>query len=230
MPLPTPEQIIELQALLPKGSSDPNVKKKYGKSDQVKTALIGMLKEGIKTGARTGAQTALTQVSGTTAAFGTIAAVFPVGAALAPWMGAATIAGKADGIYSLHDLRQNAESSTGSYYPCSCGKCAEGLQYVIDKKELKIGIYAVSIFTAGAPLAATKLNSVRKSFQSDRPKERYSKQFIESANNGCLNATVAIMLLCGKWSQNEAAKKSQYITPLTCMLAEDGWKLLKSKW
>ena len=157
-------------------------------------------------------------------------ALFPIGAAPGPWIGAARIAGKADGIFSLHDLKQYATATNGSYYPCSCGKCAEGLQYVIDKQEFKIAVAATSIFLAGTPFVATKLNSLRKKFESGRPKERYSRQFVMSAQGGCLNALAAIMLLCGKWPQNKAVDPSQYIDPITCLLADNGWELLKSKW
>lgn len=228
MPLPTPEQLKQLQHHLKEPFSNPKVKIDYGKVDRVKSALWAAAKQIGKTGTSSGAQNAVTMASGVGHVTVAGTAFFPIGSALAPWIGAAMIAGQADGIYSLHDLRDMAKKD--SKYPCSCGKCAEGLQYVIDKKEIKIAIEAVSIFTAGVPALATGLNSMRKSFQSNRPKERYSKQFIESAESECLNAMAAIMLLCGKWSQNKAADVSQYIDPITCMVAEDGWRLLKSKW
>lgn len=232
MPLPTPDQLIELQRRL--NLSGSGSAKKYGTVDKVQNALRNQLKEAMIYGAGATVKATVTHVSGAAAfsagAAGVSVALFPIGAALGPWIGAARIAGKADGIFSLHDLKKYANGEKGSYYPCSCGKCAEGLQYVINKKEYKIAIAATSLFLAGIPFAATKINSFRKSFQKGRPKERYSQQFVSSAQEGCLNALATIMLLCGKWPQNKAVDPSQYIDPITCILAENGWQLLKSKW
>jgi hypothetical protein len=232
MPLPTPDQLIELQRRL--NLSGSGSAKKYGTVDKVQNALRNQLKEAMIYGAGATVRATVTHVSGAAAfsagAAGVSVALFPIGAALGPWIGAARIAGKADGIFSLHDLKKYANGEKGSYYPCSCGKCAEGLQYVINKKEYKIAIAATSIFLAGIPFAATKVNSVRKRSQKGRPKERYSQQFVSSAQEGCLNALATIMLLCGKWPQNKAVDPSQYIDPITCILAENGWQLLKSKW
>lgn len=237
MPLPTPDQLRQLQRILARApQSVQGVKQHYGSYDKAMNTLAFLTKEGAIYAAGSAAQSGVTKLSGAaTLSVGPVvggmqAALFPVGAALGPWIGAARIAGQADGVFALHDLREYATRSEGSYYPCSCGKCAEGLQYVIDKKETKIAIGAVSIFTLGLPFAVDKLNSVRKSFQSNRPKERFSRQFVESAKGGCLNAMATIMLLCGKWSQTKPADATQYITAVSCIVADNGWELLKSKW
>lgn len=237
MPLPTPDQLKELQRILGRAPhSVEGVKQHYGSFDKVSNALASLAKEAGMFTAVSAAQTGVTKLSGAATfsvalgAGGMSVALFPIGAALGPWIGAARIAGKADGVFALHDLREFATGSKGSYYPCSCGKCAEGLQYVIDKKETKIAIGAVSLFTAGLPLAFDRMNSVRKSFQSNRPKERYSRQFVESAQGGCLNAMATIMLLCGKWSQSKPADATQYVTAVSCIVADNGWEFLKSKW
>lgn len=237
MPLPTPDQLKQLQSILGRAPhSVKGVKQHYGRYDKAMNTLAFLAKEGSIYAAGSAAQSGVTKVSGAATLSvglgvgGMSAALFPVGAALGPWIGAARIAGKADGVFALHDLREFASGSKGSYYPCSCGKCAEGLQYVIDKKETKIAIGAVSLFTLGVPLAFDKMNSIRKSFQSNRPKERYSRQFVESAQGGCLNAMATIMLLCGKWSQTKPADPAQYITAVSCLVADNGWELLKSKW
>lgn len=233
MPLPTPDQLNELHNIL---NRLPPSMFHYGRRDKCFNTLASIVKEGGMFLASSGAQAGVTKLSGVAPALtmavggGYSVALFPIGAALAPWIGAARIVGKADGVFALHDLREFATGSKGTYYPCSCGNCADALQYIIAKKETKIAIGAVSLFTLGVPLAFSKMNSVRKSFQSDRPKERYSKQIVESAQGGCLNAMATIMLLCGKWSQREPADPMQYITAVSCILSDNGWEFLKSKW
>jgi hypothetical protein len=234
MPLPTPGQMRELQKSLRLSSlSD---KPTYGTADKVRNTLSGMLRKAGGIGATMTAQSVVTSMSGAATHMvplgvgGMSVALFPIGAALAPWIGAAKIAYASDGIFALHDLKSFAAGERGAHYPCSCGKCADGLRYVINKKEVNFGIAAVSIFTAGLPLLVDRANSVRKSFQTNRPKEQYSKQFVESARGGCVNAMAAIMLMCGKWPRDGSADPELYIEAVTCIIADDGWKLVKSKW
>jgi hypothetical protein len=231
MALPPPEKLKELKEIFAKKYKSGG---QYGDFDAAKD----WLKKYATMAATAAVQTALQH--GVTAAAGGAAltvgtgaaamAVFPLGAALGPWLGALAIASKANGIFALHDLKASASNKGDLYYTCTCGRCAEGLAYVIDKKETKVAILAVSVFTVGLPLIVDRLNSVRKSFQSNRPKERYSRQFVESARGGCINAMAAIMMLCGEWKQQEQPDKELAIEALAIMVADNGWRKLKAKW
>lgn len=232
MPLPTPAQMRDLHAKLELSrlSDRPH----YGTWDKVRAGLLGVLQKGGMLAVETGVKSAVTDLSGAASyavgVGGASLTLFPVGAALGPWIGAAKIAYAADGIFAFHDLKDFAAGAKGSYYSCSCGKCVAGLQYVINKKENNVAIAAVSIFTAGLPLIVDKINSVRKHFQADRPKEQHSRQFVQSARGGCVNAMAAIMLMCGKWPKDGAADPKLYVEAVTCIIADNGWELVKSKW
>jgi hypothetical protein len=232
VPLPSPDQLAGLRQKLDFASlrDAPT----YGTFDKVRSGLLGILAKLGNFAVDTAAQSAVSHASGAasyTVSVGSASmALFPVGAALAPWIGAARIAWQADGIFAFHDLKDFASGKRGANYKCSCGKCATGLQYVIDKKEANVAIAAVSIFTVGLALIADRINSVRKSFQSNRPKEMHSRQFVASARAGCDVALAAIMLMCGDWPDDKPADPKLYVEAVTCVIADNGWELVKSKW
>lgn len=231
MPLPTPDQLADLREKLKLSSlgSAPT----YGTFEKVRNGLLGTLTKVGNFAAETAAQQAVTHASGAASYVvsvgGASTALFPVGAALGPWIAAARIAWQADGIFAFHDLKDFASGKRGAYYKCSCGKCATGLQYVIDKKEANVAIAALSVFTVGLALMADRINSMRKSFQSNRPKEMHSRQFVASARAGCDVALVAIMLMCGDWPKDKPADPKLYVEAVTCVIADNGWELVKSK-
>lgn len=230
MALPPPEKLQELKKDLDKLPK----KKSFGSFDYVTDELWKYAKQAGIAVLQTGLQHAVTAASGAATVTVSVGAasvtVFPIGAALGPWLAAAAIASKANGIFMLYNLKEDASKQGAANYSCSCGQCAKGLTYVIDKKETKVAILAVSVFTAGLPMIVDRINSVRKSFQSNRPKEQISKQFVTSARGGCICAIAAVMMLCGEWKQEEKPDTKLMIEALAIILADDGWRKLKSKW
>jgi len=195
--------------------------KKYSK-------MLGMAaaQSGIQSGVTIGAAVPVASVS---IGIGSIA-LFPLGAALAPWFGALAIGLKANAIFALHDLRASARSGGVGSYPCTCGNCVANLTYVIDRKEANVAIMAVGVFTAGLAIIADRLNSVRKSFQSNRPKEKICVSMIVGARNGCICAIGGIMMICGEW-KNEANNDSELSSEAIAIIwSKDGHARPKSKW
>ncbi len=145
-------------------------------------------------------KTLTTAVTKGAATFGvtTGATFIPFGMVLAPWIGAASIYFKSNAIFGLHDIKQNINTDSPGSYTCACEKCSINIQYIIDKKDRKNAVAAVSIFTAGVPKLGTSLNSIRKHFQSGRPKEMKSRALVESARSGCTAAMATIFLLSDK--------------------------------
>lgn len=230
MALPPPEELQKLNQIC--NQQFWSRRGSYGDVDAVKDWLKKYLAVAVSAGIQSGLQKAVTAGSGVaTFTVGTGAlsvALFPLGAALGPWLAAAAIGYKANGIFALHDLKDAATRQDG--YSCSCGQCVKGLQYVINKKENNVALLAVSVFTAGLPLIFDRINSVRKSFQSNRPKEMISRQFGTSAKGGCICAIAAIMLMCGEWKHEEKPDKELIIEAIAIMVSENGWRKLKSKW
>lgn len=164
MPLPAPSEIEKLFGVLTLHNATGTAT--FGKFDKIQSDLKKVLKMALTAGAQSALQTGVTfganaasiattgaQIGGVALQVGSVSmALFPIGAALGPWLGAAVIYSKADGIFALHDLKDFASGRRVSKYSCSCGKCPAALQYIIDKKENNIAIMAVSILTAGIPL------------------------------------------------------------------------------
>jgi hypothetical protein len=237
MPLPPPEAIEKIQrALILARAQNRELRGSFDEVRDLLTKFLKMVATGGVQSAITGGISAGAGASQVTLHVGTVAgiglsyAVMPIGQAIAPWIGVAVIASRVEGIWGFHDLKTHAKSKGAAYYSCSCGKCAEGLQYVIDKKENNQAIMAVGIFTAGLAILGDRLISVGKHFMSDRPKERHTRQFIESARGGCVNAMATILFMCGKWPKDKPPEKALLIEAIACVLADDGWKRLKSKW
>lgn len=242
MPLPAPSEIEKLFTII--AVRKDAAAGTYGKFDKVHSDLKKILKMALTAGAQSALQTGVTvganaasvastgaQIGGVALQVGSVSmALFPIGAALGPWLGAAVIYSKADGIFALHDLKDFASGRRRSEYGCSCRKCATALQYIIDKKENNIAIMAVSIFTAGIPLMIDKMNSLRKRGQPNRPKELHSRQLVDSARGQCIAAMTAIMLLCGDWPKDKPPNKDLLVEVFAILLADDGWERLKSKW
>ncbi|MFS2009147.1 hypothetical protein ACCD06_04675 [Azospirillum sp. CT11-132] len=229
MPLPPPDKLRELAMMFATNapaadSFEPFSETRTKLAKYSKMALIGAAQSGLQTGvtALSGVATATVNVG-----IGSIA-LFPLGAALGPWLVALAIGITANGIFALHDLRTAATRSNG--YPCSCGKCKANLTYVIDRKENNTAIKAVSVFTAGLPFIADRIWSIRKSFRKDSPKENVCISMIEGARGGCLCAIASIMMLCGEWKQNEKADAALVVDAVAIIWSSDGAKKLKSKW
>ncbi len=231
MPLPTPQQLDDLLkaliAEIAKGTT-------FGPFSKVKSELKKLLKMGAIVGVQSGLQTGVTTlVAHAGVASGLAVGMFalaPIGAALGPWLTAVAIVRQTDGIFALHDLRDFASGKRKGAYKCTCGKCAAGLQYVIDKKENNVVVLALTPFTAGLSAIVDRVNSVRKHFQKNRPKEQHTRQFVASAKGGCVSAMVAIMLLCGKWPADKPADPEVVLDAVAVLLADDGWEHLKAKW
>lgn len=229
MPLPPPKKLFELAEMFdadaPKEKDfEPFSETRAKLIKYSKMALIGAAQSGLQSGA-----TALTGVATATVnvGIGSIT-LFPLGAALGPWLGALAIGITANGIFALHDLRNAATEKTG--YPCSCGNCKKNLTYVIDRKENNTAIKAVSIFTVGLPLIADRIWSVRKYFRKESPKENVCISIVEGARGGCVCAIATVMMLCGEWKQNEKADAALVVDAVAIIWSSDGHKQLKTKW
>jgi hypothetical protein len=230
MPLPPPDSIETLFGFLRPYSNSTT----FGPFNKVKSELQKVAKMLGTLGVQSAMQTGITSgVAAAGVASGVslgVVAFAPLGAALGPWLSAAAIYTKADGIFALHDLKEFASGRRQGIYKCSCGKCAGGLQYVIDRKENNVAVLALAPFTAGLSAIVDRINSVRKSFQKNRPKEQHSRQFVVSARGSCVCAMASIMLLCGKWPADKPPDQALLIEAITILLATDGWEHLKAKW
>lgn len=195
--------------------------KKYGK-------VIGLA--GLQAAAQTGVTmaAAVPTVGIVSVGIGSIA-LFPLGAALAPWFGALAIGLKATGIFALHDLRTSASTKGPNSYSCTCGKCVANLTYAIDKKEGNVVVVALGVFTGGLAIIANRLNSIRKSFDSNRPKELHCKSFIAGARGGCICAIGSIIMLCGEWKNEQVNDANLASEAVAIIWSSDGWQRLKSK-
>nr|WP_314075529.1 hypothetical protein [uncultured Roseococcus sp.] len=230
MPLPPPESINTLFGFLRPYSNSTT----FGPFNEVRDKLIKIAKMAGMAGVQSGLQMGITSAVATAGvASGVSLAVTSfatIGSAIGPWLSAAAVYKKADGIFALHDLKDFASGRRKGIYTCSCGKCAAGLEYVINKKENNVVIIALAPFTGGLTAIVDRINSVRKSLQKNRPKEMHSRQFVESARDSCVSAMAAIMLLCGKWPDDKPPDENLLIEAVTILLADDGWAHLKSKW
>ncbi|MBM3548868.1 MAG: hypothetical protein FJX54_18145 [Alphaproteobacteria bacterium] len=207
---------------------------KFESFSVTKAKLAKYAKQAATTALQQGLQTGLTVASGaatTTVSIGVgTIAIFPLGAALGPWLAALVISSKASGIFALHDLRDSAKGTGDTHYSCTCGKCVENLTYVIDKKEYQVGVLAVGVFTAGLAIIADRLNSVRKSFQKNRPKEKICQGFVAGSRGGCICAIASIMMIAGGWKDNKE-KDDELVVEMTAITwSSDGHERLKSKW
>jgi len=157
--------------------------------------------------------------------------LFPVGAVLGPWIAAATIIVKSNGLYSLYDIKEAINQGAPNSYTCVCGKCKENIQYIINKHERKMAVSSVSIFTAGLPAIAQGINSIIKSFQSGRPKERISKELVAAARSerACTAAMATIFNLSGA---NFFTKRNdeKTLARAVAIIVSNDWKELKSRW
>lgn len=229
MPLPPPKKLFELAEMF---DADAPKEKDFEPFSETRAKLIKYSKMAVIGVAQSGLQhgvTAMTGVATTTVnvAIGSVT-LFPLGAALGPWLGALSVGINANGIFALHDLRNAATERSG--YTCSCGKCKENLTYVINRKENNEAIKAVSIFTVGIPLIADRIWSIRKYCRDKSPKEDHCRSLIEGARGGCLCAIATIMMLCGDWKQNEKANAALVVDAIAIIWSSDGAKQLKTKW
>jgi len=231
MALPPPEKLHELARLFQNVRPQPS---QFGRFEEGMAQLNKCLHTLGVDAAKFIAGSAVTKLGGGAAlTVGTglaSMAIFPLGAALAPWIGALTIGSKANGIFALHDLRTSARASGPTAYRCSCGHCEKNITYVIDRKETNIAIAAVGIFTLGIPVIVDRINSIRKSFQSNRPKEQICVSLIEGARGGCICAMATIMMLCGTWKHEEKPDHGLVVQAVAVMWSTDGHARLKGRW
>jgi hypothetical protein len=241
MGLPSPEQLAELsgkieeQGRLCHGA--------WGKFTSVlKSIALKLGPTAVQTGATQGAS-ALGVSSGLQVAAVSVGGVSvgvtlaPIGAALAPWIGAAMIACQAGKIFGLYDLRDDALKGGNSpvLYSCRCGKCAKNIQYIIDKKERNVALVAVGVGTLGVSAIFKGFHSFGKKVYSaakgeTRPKEQVSRDLVTSARGGCTAAMGVIFLLSGSWSLTGPRDAETMATAVAIMTSSDGWEKLKSNW
>lgn len=162
----------------------------------------------------------------------------PLGAAISPWIAAAEVVRRSGDIWNLHDLHTHAvDGATGStvHYSCMCGKCAGNIKYVINKKERNVGRIAIGVGTLGVSALFTTAWSIGKKVYSKakgemRPKERVSRELIESARSGCTVALATVFLLAGNWEWMRGGNAATMQRAIAMIIAEDGWSELKSSW
>ena len=228
MPLPDPASIIELSNELKKANSRARPDD-FAIYERVYASLMTGVQDKLELAAGVTLQHLITQGFG--ASSGVVISgltLFPIGVAIGPWIGAISIILKSDGIFTMHDLRQ--EVGRNGSYACTCGECVRIMTYVIDKGDRKLGVHALSIFTVGIPSAVQLGASIYKSTRPNRPKEINCKQLCESARDGCIGAMAIILTLC-----SAGDKKGTQAVDILCqicaiILADNGWKMLKEKW
>lgn len=240
MGLPTPAELNDLSRLLVyqerlcmgKWDKFANVSKsimsKLGPAALQSGVTQGAASLGVSSGAHIGFQIGAVSVG---------TAFAPVGVALAPWIGAATIASQAGKIFSLHDLKADALKSGSSpvNYTCNCGNCAKSIKYVLDKKERDVALVAIGVATVGVSAIFKAVHSMGKSVTSaikgeQRPKELTCRALIDSARGGCTVAMATIFLLSGSWSFTGNRDASTMATAVAIMTSKDGWEKLKTLW
>jgi hypothetical protein len=238
MPLPTPEQMQELSKLIVdqakitlgkwytfKGMAQ-SLERSRG--DIASSAVSAAATSGVAAASGSGA--ALASATGVGVGLASVTLI-PFGAVLAPWIAAADIVRVAGDIFELHDLKEDATKGASSKrYKCGCGKCAENIKYVVDKKERNVGRVAIGVATVGVSAIFTKAYSVYKSFQSGRPKELVSRGLVDSARGGCTVAIAAIFLMCGNWVFMRGGNAGIMRRAIAVITSEDGWNVLKSEW
>ncbi|MDP4023572.1 hypothetical protein Q8W71_13115 [Methylobacterium sp. NEAU 140] len=244
MGLPSPQQLDELSSKIsavkgqcngawPKFKGVMKTLTEVGVPTALQSGVTGLASlGGISSGLQVGASV---NVLGTSVLAGTTIA--PIGAALAPWIGAATVAVQAGKIFDLYDLMEDAQKqgSSSVRYTCGCGTCAKNIQYVIDKKERNVAVVATSIFTFGAVGIGKKIHSIGKWAYSkgvgeERPKEKVCKALIESGRNGCTAAMGTIFLLSGSWTFMGSRDRQTMAAAVATLVSEDGWEKLKGNW
>lgn len=165
------------------------------------------------------------------------ATVAPIGAVLAPWIGAAMVASQAGKIFSLYDLKEDAVKGSSSpvVYRCKCQKCAKNIQYIIDKKERNVALVAVGVGTLGASAIFKGFHSLGKKIYSAakgeaRPKEIVSRAIVDSARDGCTVAMGVVFLFSGSWSLMGPRDVETMSTAVAILTSEDGWEKFKGFW
>jgi hypothetical protein len=239
MSLPTPAQMQELSALIVEhGKLTKGKWYTYKGMQQAlernKGAIASLaVSSGASTGVviASGTGTALASATGVAVLGPLSLTLIPFGAVLAPWIAAADIARVAGDIFELHDLKDDAGKGVASKrYKCVCGKCAENIKYVVDKKERNVGRVAIGVGTLGVSTLFTRAHSIVKSFQSGRPKEMVSRGLVASARGGCTVASAAIFLMCGNWAFMRGGNAAIMRRAIAVITSEDGWEVLKREW
>lgn len=240
MGLPSPDQLNELSGLVAKQGQ--LCHGAWGKFKSVLASLAAKLgPTAVQTGATHAAAAAGVssglQVGFTVGGVAVGTAIAPIGAALAPWIGAAVVASQAGKIFSLHDLKADAArgGSKDVNYTCGCGACARNIGYVLDKKERNVALVAVGVGTLGVSAIFKGFHSVGKKLYSKamgetRPKERTCRDLIASARKGCTTAMGAIFLLSGPWSFTGSRDSETMATAVAIITSDDGWEKLHGLW
>lgn len=233
MGLPSPQQLDELSKLVvAEGKSCHGKWPKFttALSSLLRNAVPSALQSGVTAGAKAiGIQSGLALATGVTIA--------PIGAAIGPWIAAATIATQAGKIFDLYDLKDDAARGGGhaTDYKCVCGNCARNIAYIIDKKERNVGIVAVSVFTLGVAAIGKGIHSFGKYAYSKltgdmRPKEKTCRDLVTSARGSCTAAMGTIFLLSGSWSLTGSRDSETMATAVAIITSDDGWEKLKTLW
>jgi hypothetical protein len=243
MGLPSPEQLNELTGLVAREGQ-----RCHGTWDKFKNVLESILAKlgpmAAQKGATMAASAAGVGSSGLPVTIATVGGVAigttlaPIGAAIAPWIAAATVANQAGKIFSLHDLKTDATkgASANVDYVCHCRQCAKNIGYIIDKKERNVGLVAVGVGTLGVSAVLKAAHSVGKKLYSKyiekemRPKERTCRDLIRSAREGCTVAMATIFLLSDNWTFMGDRQAKAMATAVAIITSDDGWEKLHSLW
>lgn len=101
--------------------------------------LKGLVATGVDKGLQIGTTALVAPGSGVTVGVGMASlTMFTVGAALAPWIGAATIAYQADGIFALIDLKIRATPAGEGAMPAVVGNVLKDYNILSIKKRQKL--------------------------------------------------------------------------------------------
>ncbi len=178
----------------------------------------------------------------------------PLTLALSPWMAAKSVYSLGKRQMQLYDLLP-ADKGGKKLYPCSCGKCVEILEWVIEKREWKAFKTGVSATVVGAPfvLGYSGLRTLYKKYKGTKGKtrEQYAMQLQKSAlptsrlkvsrkdvlttevqvlRPGCRKAQAITATLLGELSgDNPSPNPTDYFNTVAAMTAKNGWVAIKEK-
>lgn len=108
----------------------------------------------------------------------------PLTYALAPWLSALTVSLMAGKNMSLKDIRERPTGSWNRWY-CKCGRCNEGLDFIIDRSDWKVASVGLCAGIIPAPFVGGGY-LVRKLYHkaqgSQSKKHRVAQQLYDSAS------------------------------------------------
>ena len=182
-------------------------------------------------------------------------ALGPLALALSPWLAAAKSVSVVKRQMQLYDLLP-VEQKGKNLYACSCHKCVEILEWVIDKREYKALKTGVAATVVGLPfvLGYSGVRTLYKKAKGTKGKtrEQYAMHLqkwampiwgltkvrrqggltteVKIVRAGCRKAQAITAIMMGELSgDNPSQNVAHYEKTVSAMVATNGWVHIKSK-